>query len=397
MTPAGEPEHRNTRLDVTRHPYLAFMASQRQYGEGSVYRQANGLWCGVIEMPAQDGQRRRRYLRAKTKRQLVERMTEARSEVQRGMPSPDRRLTTEAFLRWWATDVAPQSLKESTVVHYEWIVGRYLVPALGNVPLARLGPEHVHAMLAAMADRGLSARTQRQARAVLRRALGHAEKWGHVTRNAAALVDAPRIGRARTDDALTADEARSVLDAASGDRLEALAWVVLTLGLRKGEALALRWVDIDFTDGTVRVGATLKRRAGGGCYLDTPKTEGGYRVLPLSEALSQVLRGHMARQEAVGEGGFVFTTPIGTPLDPRNSLRWWHNLTERAGVGRRRFHASRHTAASLMHEAGVPLEVISRVLGHASIAITADTYTEIRDAARRRGVEAVASLLTSRT
>jgi integrase len=91
----------------------------------------------------------------------------------------------------------------------------------------------------------------------------------------------------------------------------------------------------------------------------------------------------------------VFTTPLGMALDPRNALRWWHGLCEGAGLGRRRFHASRHTAATLLLDRGVPLEVVSAILGHASLAITADVYARVTLDAKRRALEALSDALES--
>jgi len=93
--------------------------------------------------------------------------------------------------------------------------------------------------------------------------------------------------------------------------------------------------------------------------------------------------------------GHVFATEVGRPLDPRNVLRFWHRLTERAGVGRHRLHAARHTCATVLLEQGVALEVVSAVLGHASLAITADVYARVRMDAKRKGLGALDDVLTA--
>ena len=135
-------------------------------------------------------------------------------------------------------------------------------------------------MLRTLEHQDLSAATRRQARAILRRALGHAERWGLVTRNAAALVEAPKSQGSRLDDVLTRDEGRALIATARCTRLEALVTVVLAMGLRKGEALALRWDDLDQEAGWLTVRATLKRRPGNGLVLDTRRpTAGAARFL----------------------------------------------------------------------------------------------------------------------
>ncbi|MGH2601168.1 MAG: site-specific integrase [Dehalococcoidia bacterium] len=274
----------------------------------------------------------------------------------------------------------------------------YVIPYLGTVLLARLGPDHVHRMLRSLERDRKSARSRQYARVILRRALNHAERWELTTRNAARLVEGPRTSRVRLDDILTAKQANAVLAAAGGDRLEALAVIVLRLGLRKGGALALRWSDIDLDAGELRVSGTLKRRRNGaGLNFDTPKTKSAARTLPLIGGVATALRAHGARQAqerlavgpSWGDADLVFTTPLGTPIDPRNINRWWDRLCRQAGVGHRRFRASRHTAVILLLDAGVPLEVVSAILGHASLAVTADIYAKVTQDAKRRALRAV--------
>jgi integrase len=218
-----------------------------------------------------------------------------------------------------------------------------------------------------------------------------------VARNAAALVQSPRLAAPKLDDVLTEEDAHALLEATRDTRLESLVTVVLAVGLRKGEALALRWEDVDLECGTLTVRATLKRRPGVGLVLDSPKTQRGRRVIPLPAFAVTSLREHRRRQAedrlAAGptwnEMGHVFTTDIGTPVDPDNLTKHFHQLCERAGIGRRRFHALRHSAATLMLAMGTPLEVISKTLGHAGYAITADVYARVGPALQRDAADAM--------
>jgi integrase len=384
--------------------------SRRGSGEGSVYRDdGTGLWVAVVELDRDEhGRRRRIYRRARTKAEVLAKLDAARSEAASGMPVADQRTTVAQYLDMWLADHLPGQVKPSTAHGYGWMLRKHVIPRIGRVRLGKLSPEHVERMLRDMEAAGLSASTRRQARVVLARALSLAEKRGRVSRNVARLADAPRAPASRLDDRLDAEQARAVLEAAAGDRLRALAELVLRLGVRQGEALALRWTDITGLDGTtdetLSIRHTLKRHRkadGGGWYLDTPKTATSLRTIPVPAPLVAVLRQHKAAQAAERlaagtawhEDGFVFTTPIGTPLEARNVLRWWHRLGERSGVGRRRFHAARHTTASLLLEAGEPLERVSAILGHSSLAITADIYAHVSPRARRAAVERLDEVL----
>jgi integrase len=366
---------------------------RRASGEGTIFQRADGRWIGQLNLGWHDGKRGRPTVSAATKEEVAAKLGALKRDVERGMPVPDQRRTTADYLAWWAIEVLPGTVKDSTAEDYRWILEHYVIPHIGRTPLAKLTPQHVQSMLRTLERQGLAVRTRRYARAVLRSALGHAERWDLVSRNAAALVDLPRMP-SKLDDALSLDEAKALLDVARGDRLEAIVTVALVVGLRKGEALGLRWDDVDLDDATLRVTGTLKRRTGKGLVRDTPKTERGRRTIPLPNVCVEALRTHKSRQSAerlaVGpawaNSGYVFTTPIGTPIDPRNLTRLYHGLTERAGLGHGRFHALRHSAATIAHALGVPLEVISKTLGHAGYAITADIYAHVgvkveRDAA----------------
>jgi integrase len=342
---------------------------------------------GVVELdPLPDGSRQRRSVRAKTKMALTAKMAKIQRARDDGAPLPDELMTTGKWLTFWLDHVLPTTdLAPKTITDYRYNAIRYVIPALGRVPLAKLRPEHVEKMMTGLRDQGLT-RTVSYCRAVLRMALGEAERRGRVTRNAAALTRAPRKAATRLDDALDADEAAAVLKAASSDRLEALAVVVLALGLRQGEALRLRWSDVDLKPATLTV-----RKA---------KSDAGVRTIALPGFVVVALKAHRARQreermasDLWGDPGLLFASTVGTLLDGRNVLRWWHDLTIRAGVGRRRFHASRHTAATLMLNNGVPLEVVSKTLGHAGLAITADVYAKVRPELQRTAADAMERVL----
>jgi integrase len=222
--------------------------------------------------------------------------------------------------------------------------------------------------------------------------------------NVAALDDCPRGSDPKRDDSLGVDEVRALLGAANGHRLEALVNLAVMVGLRRGELLGLRWEDVDLDAGTVSVRATLKRLPGTGLLLDRPKTERACRTVALPEVCAKALREHRRRQleERLAAGsrwqdsGHVFTTPFGGPIDPDTLVkRDYHEITTAAGLGRLCFHALRHTAATLMLGEGVALEVISRTLGHAGYAITADVYAHVGPKVQRQAAEAIDRALGS--
>jgi integrase len=199
---------------------------------------------------------------------------------------------------------------------------------------------------------------------------------------------------------MTSDEATKLLVTVKGSRLEALYAVALALGLRRGEALAVRWDDLDLVHGTLSVKRTLVR-VNGKLIFNEPKTERSARTIPLPSSCVMLLKSHRARQVqerlAVGprwqENGLVFATTIGTPIEPRNLNRDFHRRCEEAGLRRFRLHDLRHTCASLLLAQGVPARVVMEILGHSGISITLNTYSHVSPAIQQEALDKMNHLL----
>ncbi|MBK5287408.1 MAG: site-specific integrase [Acidimicrobiia bacterium] len=218
---------------------------------------------------------------------------------------------------------------------------------------------------------------------------------------AVALTDAPRGADAQIEDVLTKEEALALIAGCRGTTLGATVICTLGTGLRRGEVLGLTWSEIDLDEETANVVQTLSRRKGKGLVTSEPKTERSRRVVPLPAFAIAAFREQRARQaaERLAAGpewidtGFVFTTPKGTPLDPDNVTTRFADLTERLGLGRRRFKSLRHSCATTMLAAGVPLEVVSRTLGHAGLEITANIYARVLPPAQRDAADRIQEAL----
>jgi integrase len=330
------------------------MAARRGHGEGAVFKRSDGQWVARVERGRDaNGNRVRQTLYAHTKPELLAKLRQAQTEAAHGLPAVDQRQTVGMYLEWWSEKVLPGTIRPNSAANYKTAIKCHIVPSIGSVRLAKLAPEHVEEMIRDLAARGLKPATQAYARAVLRRALGTAERHGHVLRNAAALAEGPKGAGARLDDAPTPNEGQRILDTARArsDRLYALAAVALSLGLRRGELLALRWDHVDLDSATLTVSGSLARIKGAGLIVNEPKTAASVRVLPLVEPSLTAMRDHRKAQAVERlaaahwhDPDIVFASPVGTYLDPRNVTRWWHDLTKSAGIGRRRLHASRHAA-----------------------------------------------------
>jgi integrase len=216
------------------------------------------------------------------------------------------------------------------------------------------------------------------------------------------LVDPPRRVRPKIKP-LTPDEARRFLDAVRGHRLEALFSVALAMGLRQGEALGLRWEDVDTTQSVLWVRNQLQR-IDGRLMLVEPKTEGSRRTLVVPPTIIQNLREHEKRQVAeklwVGskwiDSGFVFTNRTGGPLQARRVIDEFHKVLKSAGLHRIRFHDLRHSCATLLLVQEVPDRVVMQILGHSDISMTQE-YIHVIPELQRKAAERMESLITQRT
>lgn len=380
------------------------MAKSRGKGDGSIYprceRKGAGhdegdhrrcrvtAWVAQVELPrTADG--RRRYARRvrPTRAEARSALREMQGDSEAGVVV-DRTATVATWLEHWLSDVAPLTVTSGTVEAYRKVARNWITPYIGTVRLGDLRASHIASMLTALEADGRSPRTRQYALVVLRRALRHAEKTRVLPRNEASLVDGPKVSR-RASDALTADEARKVLAAAKGERFEVVAVLAIKLGMRQGELLALRWDAVDLDAGVLRV--------------DKGKTESSERTVPLANGTVDTLRAQKRRQaeDRLAAGplwrhkGHVVTWEDGRPLSQRACLSWWHRLTERALGERRRFHASRHTCATLLLDSGVPLDTVSAILGHANLGITSSIYARPSADLRRRALEGLGDILAS--
>jgi integrase len=366
--------------------------TKRPNGMGSVsQRKSDGIWWARYTAgKGPDGRPVRKAIYGRSFTDVQAKLNAALREVNAGTASLERGRgkTLEAHLQDWLGTLDGK-LRPSTVKRYRELMELHVIPSLGKATLTKLDPQAIDLLLAQKRRQGLSQRTCFHIRAVLRTALRRAEKHGLVTRNAAALADAPKVAKARTA-SLEPAQARALVESAQQER-EGPIWIVaLATGLRQGELLGLRWQDLDLEARRLTVSGSLQR-IDGAYRLVEPKTDSSRRSLVLPQVVVRALERQQALQAAdrlkAGKRwqeswGLVFTTTTGGPLNGVTVTKSFQRHLVAMDLPRVRFHDLRHSTASLLQASGSAPADLQALLGHANVQTTLGVYTHSLSAAQ---------------
>jgi integrase len=378
--------------------------AKRGNGEGSIYPvrgkdgKVKGYRAAYVDHTASGP--KRRYLSGKRREDVRDKLAKALSDRAEGLVFDAKGLTVGEYLDRWLKDVR-DTVRQSTYERYGYAIGPHIKPALGHIKLKDLTPVQVRWFYRERLDSGLAPATVHKLHVVLHKALKAVVADGLIPRNAAAGLKLPRIIREEVDP-LNPQEARRLLEAACGHRLEALYVLAINTGMREGELLALKWDDVNLERGVLRVRRTLSR-TDKGYVLGEPKTKKSRRTIRLTAGAVEALRAHLSRQlkemERVGSlyqpGGLVFATTTGTLVNPSNLRnRSFKPLLRRAGLRPIRFHDLRHTCATLLLLKDVSPKVVSEMLGHASVSITLDIYSHLLPDMQEKAARALEDALS---
>jgi integrase len=362
------------------------MSKRRGNGEGSITRhKKSGLYMARYTVETPTGPKRK-TIYAKERKDVADKLAKALSDRADGIVVNDKNLTVGEYLDRWLNDAVRGTVRESTFSRDKYLVTNHVRPTIGRVKLKNLNALHLTRLYRQRLDSGLSGSTVQKIHHVLHKGLRQAVRWNLIPRNPADDVKAP-TPTPKEMHPLSAEEARSLLDAARGDKLEALYVLAIHTGMRRGELLGLMWDDVDLENATVRVRRTLTRIDNGRrLALGPPKNKKSRRTVRLTERAVDSLRSHLKRQlaeiDALGDfykdQRLVFATEAGTPINPSNlRRRSLAPLLKRAGLPQITFHDLRHTCASLLFQRNVHPKFVQELLGHASVAITLDTYSHM--------------------
>jgi integrase len=347
-----------------------------------------------------DGRRVRRTFYGWTRKEVERKMTEMRDRSEAGGVITPANLTLDVYMNEWLTQIVAARVRPNTLQSYRYNTERFLLPDLGTKRLTRLTARELRLYFDSLRVRGVGARTVKYVHSTLRAALEDAVREEIIEKNPAKLVRVPGPPKVERVP-LTVDEVRCFLKSSRNDRLYPMFVVFALLGaaMRRSEVLGLRWEDVDLDQGFLQVRRGLQRIDGELMVLAT-KTARSRRTIPLPRVVVEVLVRHRGAQESERvhlaeswpDSGYVFVTPIGTPIDPRNCTRIVQLACKKAGLRAVRLHDFRHGCVSVLLVLGVPPRTAMDIAGHSTIEMTMNVYGHVTLDEKRDALDKLGSL-----
>jgi integrase len=371
---------------------------------GQIINRGKNTWLVRVYMGT-DANGKRKYHNKTihgTKKDAERYLTSVLRDRDLGVAIEPSRMTVQEYLTKWLNEVAKHKVSERTYKDYMQHLERHVYPSIGSKRLHQLRPLEIQALINNIHERGHT-RLARYIHMIVKQALKQAVKWGLIPNNPAELIELPRE-RTKEMRALSPEEARRFLDAAVYDPYYALFALLITSGLRPGEAFGLKWEDVDLLTGKIRVQRSLERRDGQ-WFLKEPKTPQSRRTVPLPPDVVDALKQHRIEQAQqklklgpnYHDYGFVFTSENGEPIHKRNLVRrHFKPILRAAGLPEDiRLYDLRHTCATLLLAAGENPKIVSERLGHASVNMTLNRYSHVLPDMQRSAADKLQRMLFS--
>jgi integrase len=356
-------------------------------------------WHGRVTMGIRDdGKPDRRHVRGKTRADVTRKVRELEKARDEGnITKPGNPWTIEQWMEHWLHNITVATTSDNGWDAYFYAT-KHIVKYIGSHKLNnRLLPDHLEKMYRKMQNAGAKPGTAHQVHRTIRAALNEAVRRGYLTKNPVLLAKAPRMDEAEIEP-LTQEQIRKLFSTAL-KRRNACRWIIaISLGLRQGEVLGLRWSDVDLEGGTITVNFQRPRpkwkhgcngrcahRHPGHCpqrinlrkELKKPKSRAGCRPIGLPAPLLEQLKLHASEQamerrnagDLWQDGDWLFTSETGTPLNHRTDEQHWKQLLDAAGVRDARLHDARHTAATVLNELSVTTPTAMHIMGWSSASM----------------------------
>jgi integrase len=367
----------------------------RGHGEGTIFQRSNGSWRAQLTVNGE-----RFSYSAKTKSDCIDWIATMQFQRSRSFDHKGGNTSLKIYMEQWLEN-HKVSVRLKTYHRYKGLSEKYIIPRLGDIGLSDLHPLNIERFYTDLVMDGIGIRSVRLCHSILHCALKKAVAYGWIPRNPAHGITLPQYKPAEMQ--VWNDSQVSVfLMTAESSRHKALYHVAITTGMRQAEILGLQWSDVDWDRGTIQVRRQLQRVRGKGWSFLEPKTRNGRRKIILSKGTLIALHFHKERQRfSISIAGerwqkheLIFPNSVGNPMDPSNLRKDFNRLMSDADLPKIRFHDLRHSAASLMLNNGIPVIVVSRILGHAKPSITLDLYGHLYHEMQGEAAKVMDKLIT---
>jgi integrase len=373
-------------------------------GRGHIKKRSSDSWSIVISagVDPSTGKRRRVWRTVRgTKKQAMQQLTKLLAENDQGMPPTAGNTKLVDYLREWIDSIVKHRNTARTMQGYSTICREHIVPACGEIPLHQLQPFHIDRLMNSILEKGRSANTANHVFTVLRKALNDAERRGAIARNPCRLTSPPRMTPYIVEQP-SVEHVKDVLELARLDgRYGSIIEFMARTGVRRGEAVAIKWHNLDLDRGVAEIVESASRVTGVGLVMSPTKTTSGRRTLYLDTRTISLLRRWRARQASqvlaggafYDDDGFVYANELGKPLDPDHLSHAFKKHARAAEHPRLRLHDLRHFHAFGLIATNAHPKIVQERLGHSSAAFTMQVYGHGSELLQRDATEKFASFL----
>ena len=380
---------------------------RKSNGEGSINKYGNG-WRATLSLGYNsDGKRIRKQFYGKTKKEVMNKMIDYKSDFNKGLIVQDEKITVQEWIKIWLFELKANDLKPSTVERYSGVYDNYIKnTGIGKCKLKNLKATNIKLYYNRLIEEGKTVNIVKTVNKILKASLNGAKMNGYLYVNVCENVTLPKekIKEKKEVAVFTLDEEKKLLTSIKNHKYKMVFILALGTGLRIGELMALKWSNINFENKTLDVNRAMSR-----AYVfengkkvfkieeNTPKTNSSIRTVPIPSNVLKELQEHKKKQdlfkklyaEVYEDRGYVFANPLGEFIKPDTISKSYAKLLKEIGIPHKKFHSLRHTYATRLSEKGVSLKTIQKLLGHASIRMTADIYTHVMNEEKVLAVEKI--------
>lgn len=371
---------------------------------GSIRERSKGRWEIRVELgQGPNGERKRKIVQFRgNKTEANKKLRELLTSLDKGIPVSTKKITLGQWLSKWMAEYIVPNKRQKTIERYEGLIQKHIIPDLGSLELTKLTPSEIRTLEAKLTTEGMAPKGVELVHTVISGAYKFALQEDLVWRNPAKSVTPPKVVRKDVEPP-EISKVKEILQLAEQERhsLYPCLYLMAHTGLRRGEALGLRHQDMNLEVGLISVVQTVGRSLHKGIIIEPTKTTYSRRIVDLDDDTVAVLRAHIGKQllhrmeldGAYEDNGLVFPDALGKPLNPMTLTRAFQSFAKRLGLTGAKLHDLRHFHASVMLQNGQSLLLVSKRLGHASIATTGDIYGHLLPGWQKEAANAFAKAM----